>query len=354
MRISQAVQHLIKDQQADTIRQKQLTPVLLDMLYQQNWFNLWVPKDYGGLNCALAEGCRLLEELAYADGGLGWTVTLCAGANMFAGFVEPAVAEVIFKQPKVCWGGSGMPAGRADKVGDDYVLSGFWKYATGAPHLTHFTVNAWIYDGKKPLCDENAEPIYRSFFVPRDEVLIHYDWDTFGLECTASHSFSLEGVLVPAEHAFDLRPDCRKHADPLFRYPFMSFAECTLAVNYVGMFRCFLDLFERQLLLKSADVDWAAGQGKVLFKKVDAYRTALEQKRDSLYALMEKTWVALEDGAAELAEIAVLSRELAADVRRGTTDLFPYTGIAGAQRDQPLNIVFRHIFTASQHALLNI
>ncbi|PRD47442.1 acyl-CoA dehydrogenase [Sphingobacterium haloxyli] len=345
--------HVISDNVLASIRRKTLTPELLQLISRQNWFNLWVPKVYGGLNAELKEGCQLLEELAYIDGGFAWTVTLCAGANMFAGFINPAVAEIIFKQEQVCWGGSGMPSGRADKEGDHFIITGSWKYATGAPHLTHFTLNAWVYEDGEPVLDTGGSQVYRSFFVDREHVLIHYDWDTFGLECTASHSFSINELKVPQGRAFDLHPDCRTSDEPIFYYPFMTFAECTLAVNYIGMFRRFLDLFEKQLLVKSSDPEWVKTNGKILFKKVDAVRSTFDKKAKRLYQLIDETWKETEPDTLLIAEIADLSRALVSDVRTGTIDLFPYTGIAGAQRENELNIVFRHIFTASQHALLN-
>lgn len=344
----------IKDNVPVSIVEKTLTPEMLNLVYKENWFNLWVPKVYGGLNAGLKEGCQLLEELAYADGGFGWTVTLCAGANMFAGFIHPELAASVFTQSQVCFGGSGALGGRADVVEDGFIISGSWKYATGAPHLSHFTLNAWIYENDEPVLDDQGNPVYHSFFVDRADVLIHYDWDTFGLECTASHSFSVDKARVPKERAFDIRPDKRKNEEPVFYYPFTTFAECTLAVNYVGMFRHFLDLFEKQLLVKSSNPEWAANKGKPLFKKVDALRNAFEEKRKRLYELMEATWNKEEPEQELLSEIAELSRALVRDVRTGTIDLFPYTGIAGAQRDNEINIAFRHIFTASQHALLNI
>ncbi|NGM65262.1 acyl-CoA dehydrogenase [Sphingobacterium sp. SGR-19] len=348
------IRYTIRDNVLASIERKTLTPELLALIYQQNWFNLWVPDMYGGLNAELEVGCQLLEELAYIDGGFGWTVTLCAGANMFAGFIDPALAEIVFKKNKVCWGGSGKPSGRADKKGDSFIISGAWKYATGAPHLTHFTLNAWVYEEGEPVSDVDGNPIYHSFFVDREDVLIHYDWDTFGLECTASHSFSIDKLNVPKERAFDLRPERRTSDEPVFYYPFMTFAECTLAVNYIGMFRRFLDLFEKQLIVKSSSPEWAAEKGKTLFKKIDGVRGAFEEKRARLYELIDATWNKIAPKDEYLAEIATLSRELVRTIRTETVELFPYTGIAGAQRDNELNIVFRHIFTASQHALLNI
>lgn len=354
MMLNTEIQSIIQDNIPASIEKKMLTPELLELIYTQNWFNLWVPRAYGGLEAGLLDGCKLLEELAYLDGGVGWTITLGAGANMFAGFITPQWAENIFKQDKVCWGGSGKPSGKAEKTGHGFTISGRWKYATGAPHLTHFTLNAWIYENGEQVFDRQGKPVYHSFFINRDDVLIHYDWDTFGLECTASHSFSISELEVPKEHAFDLLPEKRTSEAPVFLYPFMTFAECTLAVNYIGMFRRFFDLFEKQLRVKSADTEWLEEKGKMLFKKVDTLRSGLESKRSRLYELIEQTWgrAVLEDDL--LSEIAELSRSLARDTRIGTVELFPYTGIAGAQRENELNIVFRHIFTASQHALLNI
>ena len=62
---------------------RKLHPEQLSLIYKQNWFNMYVPKEFGGLALSLPAGLRLEESLAWADGSLGWTVTLCSGANWF-------------------------------------------------------------------------------------------------------------------------------------------------------------------------------------------------------------------------------------------------------------------------------
>ncbi|GHE34069.1 acyl-CoA dehydrogenase family protein [Sphingobacterium griseoflavum] len=344
---------LIQDDVALSIADRKLTNSMLNLVYDNKWFNLWVPKDYGGLGAGLAEGCALLEELAYVDGGFGWTVTLCAGANMFAGFLDPKLAESIFSRRTVCWGGSGKPSGRADVLADGYLLSGSWMYATGAPHLSHFTVNAWIYEEGKQVCDAAGNPVYRSFFIDRDDVLIHYDWNTFGLACTASHSFSVAKVFLPENRAFDLIPESRQHEAPLYYYPFMTFAACTLAVNYSGMFRRFLDVLERCLFVKAAEPSWDASMGKEKFKKVDRSRSNQADLSSQLYGLIDATWGQPHPDERLLDEISLCSRQMVQQIKQDTAALFSYAGITGAQQDSELNIVFRHLFTAAQHSLLN-
>ena len=348
-------QFIIKDNLLSGIECKTLNEEQLRLIYDRRWFNIWVPKVYGGLELPLREGCLLLESLAYEDGGFGWTVTLCSGANMFAGFMDPELAGSIFVNRKVCFGGSGKVDGKAVKTADGaYLLTGKWKYATGAPHLSHFTLNAWIYENNKPLYDVAGEPLYTSFFVDSDDVLIHYDWDTFGLETTASHSFSVSELKVAANRAFALQPDKATYNGTLFHYPFMTFAECTLAVNYIGMFKKFLYLFEKQLILRSKDGDWMAKKGKTLFQMVNDIEQPFLNQVDRLYTLMDISWNEVATNDQLLTEIASLSRNLVAYIRSCTVELFPYTGISGAQRDNELNIVFRNLFTASQHGLLNI
>src|SRR5690606_19406710 len=114
---------------------------VLEWIARENLWNLWVPKDYGGLERSLTQGLKELRSLAQVDGSLGWTVTLCSGANFFVGNLQREVAREIFsgREGPVCFGGSGGVHGTAEKQGDGYVISGRWRYATGAPYLSHFT-----------------------------------------------------------------------------------------------------------------------------------------------------------------------------------------------------------------------
>ncbi len=61
----------------------------LELIYGQQWFKLLVPKAYGGLELELPDLIRMEEALSWADGSLGWVVTLCAGAGWFGGFINP-------------------------------------------------------------------------------------------------------------------------------------------------------------------------------------------------------------------------------------------------------------------------
>lgn len=350
---------IIRDAQADSIKAKQLLKSQLDLIYTHNWFNIWVPQNYGGTGHSFIEGLQLLEELAYYDGGLAWTITLCSGANMFAGFIEPDTAKEVFGQSNVCFGGSGRANGKAVWDGEAYVLSGMWSFATGSPHLSHFTLNAPIYDAEEARLDVDGKPVVYSFFVPRDQVLVHYDWNTFGLECTASHSFSLDKVRLDANHAFVLSPDKRHCDTALYRIPFMPFAELTLLVNYLGMYRRFLDLSEKYFFAKSKDTFWAEKYSKSRFRKLDE----LQQQWSNYHAFVQETAADLWTNAQEktisadelyLSELSNQCKDIVENIRAQVPVIMPLLGIQAASLDNELNIVFRNIFTATQHSLLNL
>lgn len=356
--ISEEAIQLIKDSQAASIHEKTLVAQQLSLIYDNNWFNIWVPKVLGGGELDLKEGLALLEELAYWDGGLGWTVTLCAGANMFAGYLDGNLAKEVFSDRKVCFGGSGRATGKAVWDGESYKITGFWRFATGAPHLSHFTLNSFIYDGDEPRLDAEGNPIFYSFFVPRDKVLVHYDWDSFGLASTASHSFSLENTVVEANHAFQIRPEHRIDDNTLYRIPFIPFAELTLLVNYMGMYRRYLTLVEKFFFEKSADENWQAKYGKEYFKKVDGLQVQLESDRAKVGELTDQLWLlALQDNPLDTVlttEITSTARGIVKHILAEVVKLFPLLGINAAQNGREINTVFRNIFTASQHSLLNV
>lgn len=310
-----------------------LTADQLAMIYDRRWFKLFVPNSLGGLEWSLPAGVRLEEELARIDGSLGWTVTLCAGANLFVGYMDRSIAEVVFADPKVCLGGSGQVAGNAVDRGSGYVVSGKWRYATGAPHLTHFTAN----------CE--TEHGVRSFFFPKADVQMIADWNAFGLKATASHSFAVDQVWADPSQAFLIAPEAATWDHPIYQYPFLQFAEATLAVNTLGMARHFLECV--------AELDIAA-----LRKVVQTAESQLTQVRESFYGALDHSWNELlcagELPPDVLEPVSVASRTLVKTSRKQVVAIYPHVGMVGADASSEMNRVWRDIFTASQHSLLRL
>lgn len=317
-----------------------LTDEQLAIGYDRRWFKWCVPDNYDGLALALPEGVQLEEELAWIDGSLGWTVTLCSGANLFVGYLNPAIAAPIFTARDVCFGGSGRATGKAVQEQGGYRISGAWNYATGAPHLTYFTANCLLEHKGEPVLDADGQPMVKSFFFSKDDVTVVENWNTFGLKATASHSFEVENLWVSDAHAFVISPEASTIDHPIYRYPFLQFAEVTLAANTLGMTRHFLDCCDEILQVKS------------LLHKINKQ---LQTERQQFYEALDTSWAELvrqgEISVSALATVSAVSRSLVLACCQHVVALYPYCGIMAADAASEINQVFRDIFTATQHSL---
>ncbi len=326
-----------------------LTPEQLDIIYREKWFRLFVPRSQNGLELSLPDGLKMEEALAKIDGSLGWTVTLCSGATQFTGYLPASLTSGIFKEDRVCFGGSGALSGVAKEMVNGYLVSGSWKYATGAPYCTHFTANCKIEKDGQLLMDAQGTPLYRSFLFTRDEVHIQKDWDTMGLRATASESFSVPGIFIPAERSFTIHPGAATLPGAIYQYPFLQFAETTLAVNTLGMAAHFLEEF-RKLAARSGAPGLMQQSGQQAGQQ-------LQQLRSRFYAAVDDSWSSLlKNGSVpehQLQQVSERSRLLAGSSRKLVADLYPWCGVSATQNGTVLNRIFRDLFTASQHSLLN-
>lgn len=316
--------------------QKFFSEEVLTWIAENNLWNLWVPKNHGGLELPFSEGLSKLQELAKIDGSLGWTVTLCSGANYFIGNLEPETAKEIFQKPRTTiLGGSGGISGKAEKIGDDYKINGTWQYATGAPYLSHFTLNAEIFEKGRPLPDENGSPKVRSFVLPREEVEVIEDWNTMGLKASATHSFKVENALVPGRFSFVYN----KFYQPqdIFKIPFSIFADLTLWVNYVGMAEHFL---EEARAVRPVDARSSLKESiSICNQKIVQYAEGIEEK-----IMTQKN---IDPHYME--EIHKTASNSVKNISRNIIELYPYLGVKASREDHPLHHIFCDFFTATQH-----
>jgi len=324
-----------------------LVPDQQTLIHQKGWLKMLAPRLAGGTEMPLPQVVRLEEEIAEADGSVGWVVTLCAGAGWFAGFLSPDTAREIIATPNVCLAGSGAPTGFADKEGEGYRITGRWDIASGAPMATHFTLNAILRDSGRPLLGEDGAPRIRAFVVPAGQVVVEPTWGSFGMKGTASHSYRVEGAWLPASWGFTIDPAHATVPGTLYRFPFMLLAWVTLAANLSGMARHFLQLAQETVAARrqpSASAQDAVAQAAM----------ALEGARECMYALLDQAWAQAEGGniAAELdAQLREASMALVFSARRAVGNTYPYCGLRAAQEDSDINRVWRDFHTASQHAL---
>jgi alkylation response protein AidB-like acyl-CoA dehydrogenase len=349
--LSSEIRRQLREEAPHAEKQGSLTAKQLELIYANKLFNLFVPKKLGGLELDLIRGLEIEEEIARIDGSLGWTITLCSGANAFAGFLQPEWAEKIFSDPKVCLAGSGKLGGIARETERGYVISGRWNYVTGLPHATIFTANCRIEkNGELQVCDDGS-PRYQSFFFTPDEVVFEEDWHTMGLVATASHSFKVENRTVDAGRSFVIDGAFRTIDHLMYQYPYLPFAALTLGANHLGILEHFLELAET-IFASIQEPLYRDFRSRLLER---AAREA-EKLRVLFFHYARLSWDELKKNGviAEtlLEKISALCREIVKKGRDTVMEVYPYLGIAASNPETEVNRLIRDVLTASQHRLL--
>jgi alkylation response protein AidB-like acyl-CoA dehydrogenase len=294
---------------------------------------------------------------------MAWTVTLCAGAGWFAGFLPPALARAILATRRVCLAGSGAPTGVAEREGEGWRIAGCWDYASGAPMATHFTFNAVLREHGEPLLDAAGNPLVSAFVVPADLVQVVPAWRSIGLRATASHSYRVQHQWVHADHAFEIDGSRASAQGPLYRFPFLAFAFVTLSANVAGMAAHFVELAEECIAHRRNRFSTSGGGSGEPLIEVPAVRALLARTREELggvradfYSALDAAWTRAAAGEGvddvQAARLQALSMAWVGASRRAVDTLYPYCGLYAAREDSPINRVWRDFHTASQHALL--
>jgi len=349
--------HLFNAEQA-IISEKlgRLSDVWLDEIYRQKWFKLFVPKELGGLECSLPEGLRLEESLARKDGSLGWTVTLCAGAGWFVGFMEEELRKEIFPGKELCLAGSGFVGGKADLNHGEYTISGSWTYASGAMHATHFTANCELFENGIPQLDADGKPVIKAFIIDKADVEILDGWSYMGMIATGSHGFRVKQLRLPIQRSFVINENHSMLQAPVYQMPFLQFAEATLAVNICGIAIQMIELIAASFWKRHEYRKYDAEHLHYFTDLLEKQNGKLQKVRDQFYFAVEEGWAMLEETGSisptNLQKISKSSRELTGGCRNATALLYPFAGLEAAKTHSELNRVWRDFNTVSQHALL--
>ncbi|PAW92599.1 hypothetical protein CKK33_03435 [Mucilaginibacter sp. MD40] len=329
-----------------------LHPKQLELIYEQEWFNLLAPQIYGGLQKSLPEIIRTEEALSWADGSLGWVVTLCSGAGFFGGYISPAIAPGIFADKEVCLAGSGADTGTAKRHKDGYIINGSWKYASGVHHATYITINCRIMDKSGNELLKEGMPLIRSFIIDRADVQLQPGWKYVGMIATGSDAYKIENIYVPEDRCFEIAPQSAVVKDRLYHYPFLQLAEATLAANLSGMAVNFTDLCGDAFAYKATNLRRVSSKNADLMMEERQYAVnLLNDARLVFHEAVNLSWGDIENKD-YLKAVSSASRVLARIARETVDELYPYCGLLAASPDTEINRVWRDIHTASQHSLL--
>jgi alkylation response protein AidB-like acyl-CoA dehydrogenase len=215
-------------------RAARLTDAVADALRASGALRAFVPTDLGGPGLDLPSAARLTAAVAEADPATGWVQQLCAGPAWFIGAMPPALAAAVFARPDAWVAGSGMPGRAVVSAHDPDVVevTGSWGWCSGAPWASALTLAVELV-GHGPA----VAVVDLTSGAAGGPTLAFDDTDTDlrGLAAAANWRAVLDAHPIPRDHVFAIAGPQRD--DPLFRVPFLPFAEVSMTAAVVGMAR---------------------------------------------------------------------------------------------------------------------
>jgi hypothetical protein len=198
---------------AITASSGKLDGAMIAAIHKNGLFKCILPKSVGGLELSMQELMNVVEDAAAINGSLGWLMQLGNGANFFYPLYEPEIGNQLFSSPQAVIAGSGAATGTAIVAPGGYVVSGEWKYCSGADYASMFTANCML-----------GNEIIACTMMP-EQVEVIRDWDTIGLKQTSTNTIRASEIFVPHALTFKLDVVKNKVNNPVFDIPFMLFAK---------------------------------------------------------------------------------------------------------------------------------
>lgn len=324
-------------------------------LVRHELFRLWVPRRAAGLELSLAEALQVYEAAACIDGSVGWAVMIGSGGGLFAAYLSPEAAQVIYSPPDAVIAGSGAPDGVAERVACGYRATGRWRYASGADYATTFTANCRITERGSPVLGADGAPLVRAMAFDAAQVKVIPTWDTSGMRGTGSDDFEVREAFVPAERTFSVFTDSPRETGALYRLPFGVLTELPVACVALGIARHVLEAFESLARRKKA---YGSGQSMATDPFVQARfaegRASWQLVKAGLHRLAARAWqVASSErtlSAHELADITAGCAVSVARLRAVVGELIAVSGMTGIQMGEEIARAWRDLQTVAAHS----
>ncbi|ATP42304.1 acyl-CoA dehydrogenase [Solibacillus sp. R5-41] len=321
---------------------KTLSNEILTALYEQKLLKVFVPDILGGLGKNLIDGLKIFRQMGQLDGNIGWAVTIGSGGNMFLPLFQHDVGKIYFEPENAVISGSGKPNGTAHKVEGGYIVSGSWRYCSGADYGTTFTMNT--------INEENGEIVTCS--VKRGDVTIIQDWQAIGLKATASHTIQLENVFVKDTEIFQFDQIQNNYNLPVHTFPFLTFSESSFFSLVIGMAHNVLTKQQKALNEKFNEEH---SRYQIVSEKIQQAQTIVDQIEVAFDAEIETLWqqhTQLQIDEQLVSEFSQFCQTASSELLSELQLLMRYFGMEAVLETSELSYSWRNFCTASQHAFL--
>ena len=339
---------------------RRLPASLVTAMDDAGLFRTYMPSSLGGLELDPVSAFRIVEELAMADGSVGWCCFIAGSLSLFTGWLDTTVAREMFGTPPTLRGaGSFRPLGTARITDGGYTVTGQWDFASGCLHANWLALNCVVADENGPRHHDGGPlkglPVLRMMSVPREDARVIDNWSVIGLHGTGSNDVAVSDLFVPENRTFALI-DQPYDAAPLCTFRSAIAVTFTpLAGHTLGMARGAMNAFQElagasattmtmSLLRDRPPVQEVVGRTEAIISGARAY----------ILDAAGTMWDAVQSGKEDLGD-EVLQTRLAVthavhESARAIDMLYHASGTNAVRRSNLLERYFRDVHAAMMHA----
>jgi alkylation response protein AidB-like acyl-CoA dehydrogenase len=226
----------------DAIEQTRgLSPHLFQVMRDEGFFSLWLPKQLGGPELSPADLVRTIEAIARADGSVGWCAGIASSNSRLAGYLAEPAARDILSNGRSVLAGTLAPVGRALVVPGGYRVSGQWSYGSGISHSNWVLGVCRVFEGNAQRTTVEGQPETLLAIFPKEECEVLDTWYVSGLRGTGSHDFRVTNLFVPEDRTLDAIAPPPTQPGLLYALPLITVFQTSIAGVPLGVARAAID-----------------------------------------------------------------------------------------------------------------
>jgi len=237
---------MIADVADETEKNRHVSQVIIDEVRSQDFFRIYLPRKYGGLEYDCATATRISLEWSSADASTGWVAGLgIVHQWLIAQFPAATHDEIWGNNPSPMTCGSYAPAGQMTAVEGGYRLTGEYHFSSGVD------VSDWAILGVFfPPEEDGGRPMPGFTVVPKSDFEVDDNWYVMGLTGTGSKTVICKDLFIPghrrvtfAELVSGNSPGYQALQNSLYRYPILSLVAYAISTPAVGALNGAVDTF---------------------------------------------------------------------------------------------------------------
>lgn len=339
----------IREGAAQGERNRRLDPELAKEFGSLGLWRACVPQFIGGLEMPFAEQLTIFEELARADGSVGWCAMIGATGSLVYAFLDADIARaLIADNPDACTGGVFAPQGRAIPKDGGLQVSGRWSFGSGVDHSARMGLGVTVAE---------PEPDILGVLVDAGDFDVIDTWTVSGLRGTGSHDIETKNFFVPAARTYRMFGRTPIYDGPLYRFPLFGLLAACVASVCLGIARSAIDEL----------IGLAAGKTPTFMRRRLADRSHIQMEvalaeaelraaRSLLFESVHDAWQGAETGREPTLQQRAVLRLAATNAARAsasaTSRMYTAGGGTSIYETSRLQRDFRDIHAATQHAVI--